>query len=249
MERNMLDIQNVGKKYSDEQVALHDISLTIEKGEILGFVGPNGAGKTTLLKCVVGLLNQDHGTITINGKDRFQDSLNYKRCIGYVAEELHIFEKLKGYEFLNFVSDVYGVSMSERKEAIEKYSEYFELSDKLNNYISDYSHGMKQKIIIISAIIHNPNLLILDEPFVGLDPESVIRLKQFIVDYRQKGKAVLLSTHMLEFADSICDSFCFINHGKKVFYGKTPVYDPNKYKDIFDFYMKVMNIESIEKKD
>lgn len=242
-EKLMLEINNISKSYLRDVIAVDNISISLKDGQIMGLIGPNGAGKTTLLKCIIGLENQDNGSIRINGKSRMDDDIYYKTHLGYVAEEIQVFEKLRGIEFLNFVADAYKISKKDRIERIEKYTEYFELKDKICEYINDYSHGMKQKIMIISAILPESDILILDEPFVGLDPDSIFKLKSLIVEYRNNGKSVLISTHLLELADSFCDIFCFLNKGKKVFMGDKTVYQEKQFTSMEEYYKSVIITE------
>lgn len=211
----MLKITNLSKSYSKgTKKAVDNISFTAKKGEIYGFLGPNGAGKTTTIKMIVGLLKQDEGTIHIEGKDTISQSLETKFNTSYVPDNPQVYEKLKGIEYLNFMADVYKVGKEERKERISKYLALFELEDAVNDLISSYSHGMKQKIVLTGALISDPDLFVLDEPMVGLDPKSSFNLKEIMREMCDRGKTVFFSTHVLEVAEKICDKIAIINKGK-----------------------------------
>src|SRR6056297_3251912 len=216
----MLELKNVSKTYSNGKVkAVDNISFTHKEGEILGFLGPNGAGKTTTIKMIVGLLKPDSGTITINGVDNLKNPIEAKKSFGFVPDNSQIYERLKGIEYLKFVSDVFEIPREEREASIKKYSEIFELTDSLNDMVSSYSHGMKQKLALISALIHKPDLFILDEPMIGLDPKSSFKLKEIMRDHCNDGKSVFFSTHVLEVAEKICDRIAIINEGKIIALG------------------------------
>jgi len=216
----MLELKNVSKTYSNGKVkAVDNISFTHKEGEILGFLGPNGAGKTTTIKMIVGLLKPDSGTITINGIDNQQHSIEAKKSFGYVPDNSQIYERLKGIEYLKFISDVFQIPKEEREASIKKYSEMFSLTNALNDMVSSYSHGMKQKLSLISALIHKPDLFILDEPMVGLDPKSSFKLKEIMREHCNEGKSVFFSTHVLEVAEKICDRIAIINEGKIIALG------------------------------
>lgn len=213
----MLKIENLSKSYSKgTKKAVDNISFTAERGQIYGFLGPNGAGKTTTIKMIVGLLKQDQGSIHIGGKDTLNESLETKLITSYVPDNPQVYEKLKGIEYLNFMADVYNVSKEDRKERISKYLSLFELEDAVNDLISSYSHGMKQKIVLTGALISNPELFVLDEPMVGLDPKSAFNLKKIMRDMCDRGKTVFFSTHVLEVAEKICDKIAIINNGKLI---------------------------------
>jgi len=216
----MLELKNISKTYSNGKVkAVDNISFTHKEGEILGFLGPNGAGKTTTIKMIVGLLKPDSGTITINGIDNQQHSIEAKKSFGYVPDNSQIYERLKGIEYLKFISDVFQIPKEEREASIKKYSEMFSLTNALNDMVSSYSHGMKQKLSLISALIHKPDLFILDEPMVGLDPKSSFKLKEIMREHCNEGKSVFFSTHVLEVAEKICDRIAIINEGKIIALG------------------------------
>lgn len=211
----MLKIEHLTKKYGEKK-AVDDLSLHIEKGEIYGFIGHNGAGKTTTIKSVVGILDFDEGEIFIDGKSVKKDSLECKRVIAYIPDNPDLYEFMTGLQYLNFISDIFGVEEKERKERIEKYSTAFEIKDDLASPISSYSHGMKQKLAIISALVHDPKLIIMDEPFVGLDPIASHLLKDIMREKCNEGGAIFFSTHVLEVAEKLCDKIAIIKGGKLI---------------------------------
>ena len=211
----MLKIEHLTKKYGEKK-AVDDLSLHIEKGEIYGFIGHNGAGKTTTIKSVVGILDFDEGEIFIDGKSVKKDSLECKRIIAYIPDNPDLYEFMSGLQYLNFISDIFGVEEKERKERIEKYSTAFEIKDDLASPISSYSHGMKQKLAIISALVHDPKLIIMDEPFVGLDPIASHLLKDIMREKCNEGGAIFFSTHVLEVAEKLCDKIAIIKGGKLI---------------------------------
>ena len=211
----MLKIEHLTKKYGDFK-AVDDLSLHIAPGEIYGFIGHNGAGKTTTLKSVVGILQFDNGEIYIDGTSITADPLKCKKEIAYIPDNPDIYEFMTGIKYLNFVADIFGVSAADRQEKIRKYAEIFELSSDLAQPISTYSHGMKQKLTIISAWIHSPKLIIMDEPFVGLDPKAAHLLKGMMREICDNGGAIFFSTHVLEVAEKLCDKIAIIKEGKLV---------------------------------
>ncbi len=211
----MLKIEHLTKKYGDFK-AVDDLSLHIAPGEIYGFIGHNGAGKTTTLKSVVGILQFDNGEIFIDGTSITADPLKCKKEIAYIPDNPDIYEFMTGIKYLNFVADIFGVSAADRQEKIRKYAEIFELSSDLAQPISTYSHGMKQKLTIISAWIHSPKLIIMDEPFVGLDPKATHLLKGMMREICDNGGAIFFSTHVLEVAEKLCDKIAIIKEGKLV---------------------------------
>ena len=211
----MLKIEHLTKKYGDFK-AVDDLSLHIAPGEIYGFIGHNGAGKTTTLKSVVGILQFDNGEIYIDGTSITADPLKCKKEIAYIPDNPDIYEFMTGIKYLNFVADIFGVSAADRQEKIRKYAEIFELSSDLAQPISTYSHGMKQKLAIISAWIHSPKLIIMDEPFVGLDPQAAHLLKGMMREICDNGGAIFFSTHVLEVAEKLCDKIAIIKEGKLV---------------------------------
>lgn len=211
----MLKIEHLTKKYGDFK-AVDDLSLHIAPGEIYGFIGHNGAGKTTTLKSVVGILQFDNGEIYIDGTSITADPLKCKKEIAYIPDNPDIYEFMTGIKYLNFVADIFGVSAADRQAKIRKYAEIFELSSDLAQPISTYSHGMKQKLAIISAWIHSPKLIIMDEPFVGLDPKAAHLLKGMMREICDNGGAIFFSTHVLEVAEKLCDKIAIIKEGKLV---------------------------------
>lgn len=216
----MLKIENLTKSYGSGKVkAVDHVDVHVRPGEIFGFLGPNGAGKTTTIKLIVGLLKPDEGSIQINGIDNQEDPLTAKRQFSYVPDDHEIFEKLKGMEYLNFMADVYGVEAEERKRSIQRYLNLFAMEKAVNDPISSYSHGMKQKIVLIAALLHDPAIFILDEPMVGLDPKSSYNLKELMRERCDQGKSVFFSTHVLEVAEKICDRIAIINKGKIIAQG------------------------------
>jgi len=217
----MLRIANVSKTYGNSQVkAVDDISLAVEAKQILGFIGPNGAGKTTTMKMVTGVLEPDAGLITINGHDITNAPIEAKQSFGYVPDSPDMFLRLKGLEYLNFMGDMYSVDEATRREKIAHMGDIFEMTSALNARIQSYSHGMRQKIVIMGALLHNPGLWILDEPLTGLDPRSSFQLKEMMRAHANAGNAVLFSTHMLEVAEKLCDKIALINKGRIIFFGE-----------------------------
>lgn len=209
----MLVIKNLSKKYGEKK-AVDNLSLHIAKGEIYGFIGHNGAGKTTTIKACTGLIDFDEGEIFIDGISIKNDSIACKKKIAYIPDNPDLYDFMTGNGYLNFVADIFGVSLDERKEKIKKYAEAFEIANDLNKPISAYSHGMKQKLAIISAWIHSPKLIIMDEPFVGLDPKASHLLKQMMREVCDGGGAIFFSTHVLEVAEKLCDKVAIIKSGK-----------------------------------
>lgn len=215
----MLRIEHLTKKYGEHK-AVDDLSLHIAPGEIYGFIGHNGAGKTTTLKSVVGILQFDEGEIYVNGTSVKDDPLKCKRELAYIPDNPDIYEFMTGIKYLNFVGDIFGVGASDRQEKIRKYADMFELTADLAQPISAYSHGMKQKLAIISAWIHSPKLIIMDEPFVGLDPKAAHLLKGMMREVCNNGGAIFFSTHVLEVAEKLCDKIAIIKEGKLIRSGK-----------------------------
>lgn len=211
----MLKIENLTKQY-DEKKAVDDLSLHICPGEIYGFIGHNGAGKTTTLKACAGILQFDAGEIIIDGISIKNEPLACKKEMAYIPDNPDIYEFMSGIQFLNFVADIFAVSAKDRKERIHKYADAFELTAELGQPISAYSHGMKQKLAIISAWIHEPKLIMMDEPFVGLDPKASHLLKEMMRETCNRGNAIFFSTHVLEVAEKLCDKVAIIKHGRLV---------------------------------
>lgn len=215
----MIEIKNISKKYKKENKVIDNLNLKINNGEIFGFLGPNGAGKTTMIKMITGILEIDEGDIYIDGKSITKEPLEAKKLIGLVPDNPDSFLKLKGIEYLNFIADVYEVSSEDRIRRVKELAEEFEIIDVLNNKIESYSHGMRQKLIIIGALLHNPKNWILDEPMTGLDPKSSFELKKIMKEYAKKNNTVFFSTHILDVAERLCDRIGIIDKGKLLFVG------------------------------
>ena len=215
----MIQLENVTKEYVKGKKSVDSLNLEIKNGEIFGFLGPNGAGKTTTIKMITGILNADEGTIKIDNYDIEKNPLQAKKSFGYVPDSPDMFLRLKVIEYLNFLADIYEIPTQERKEKIEEITKKFEIYENLNNQMQSYSHGMRQKIVICGALLHNPNNWILDEPMTGLDPKSSYDLKEMMRKHAKEGKTVFFSTHILEVAEKLCDRVGIINKGKLLFVG------------------------------
>lgn len=211
----MLKIEHLTKKYGEKN-AVNDLSLHIQPGEIYGFIGHNGAGKTTTIKSCAGILRFDSGEITVGGISVKENPIACKKQIAYIPDNPDLYEFMTGIQFLNFIADIFGISAAERKQRIHKYADAFELTEDLAQPISAYSHGMKQKLAIISAWIHSPKLIIMDEPFVGLDPKASHLLKEMMREVCNTGGAIFFSTHVLEVAEKLCDKVAIIKGGKLI---------------------------------
>ena len=211
----MLNIQNLTKRYGSK-TAVDNLSLSIEAGEICAFIGHNGAGKTTTLKACCGLLTPDSGEITVDGMSIREKPIDCKRVMAYIPDNPDMYEFLTGYEYLNFVADVYGVTKEDREKRIAELGALLGITDALGGAISECSHGMKQKIAIISALIHKPKLILMDEPFVGLDPVASHQLKNLMAEHCANGGAIFFSTHVLEVAEKLCNKVAIIKNGKLV---------------------------------
>lgn len=216
----MIELLNVSKSYNGKDKAVDKVNITINDGEIFGFLGPNGAGKTTTIKMITGIINKDEGSIKINGIDISEKPLEAKKEFAYVPDSPDMFLRLKGIEYLNFMADIYDVPMDKRKEKIKTLAERFEMSNALGDQIQSYSHGMRQKIVIMGALVHEPKVWILDEPLTGLDPKSSYILKEMMREQADSGKTVFFSTHVLDVAEKVCDRVAIINKGKISFCGK-----------------------------
>lgn len=212
----MLNIMNFSKSYTMETKAVDSLSLEVLAGDLFGFIGHNGAGKTTTIKAVVGILPFEAGTITIDGIDIMQDPVACKQRIAYIPDNPEIYESLTGIQYLNLLGDIFRVDSNLRRERVMGYAEQLELGNVLNDPISSYSHGMKQKLEIIGALMHDPKLLVLDEPFVGLDPKASFALKEIMRDFCRRGNAIFFSTHVLEVAEKLCNKIAIIKQGKLV---------------------------------
>ena len=211
---SILEIKNYSKSYSQGKKAADNISLTVESGDIYGFIGHNGAGKSTTIRGVVGVLEFEEGEIYIDGHSVKTEPLECKQLTAYIPDNPDLYENLTGIQYLNFVADVFGISANQREERIKKYADKLEITGALADQISSYSHGMKQKVAIVSALIHEPKLLVLDEPFVGLDPKASFVLKEIMKEMCQEGSAIFFSTHVLEVAEKLCNKVAIIKGGK-----------------------------------
>lgn len=214
----LIQVQHFTKKYGDKAV-VKDISFTAKDGAITGFIGHNGAGKSTTIKAITGVISPTEGTILINGIDIARDALNAKRQFGYVSDSPDHFLRLSGMEYLDFMADIYDAPAEGRAQFIEDYAKRFGIYDALNNKILSYSHGMRQKIMIMGALIHDPSVWILDEPLTGLDPQSAFELKKMMREHVEKGNSVFFSTHVLEVAEKLCDEICIIKNGELLYNG------------------------------
>lgn len=241
----MIEIKNVSKTFNGDIKAIQDLSLTISPGEIVGFIGLNGAGKTTLIKMMTGILRPDSGTITINGFDIVKDGLKAKQIIGYISDSPDMFLRLTGMEFIHFIADMYHVPDDVRKERIKYFAEQFNLIDALDKPMQSYSHGTRQKMMVIAALVHNPEVWILDEPLIGLDPKSALILKNMMKEHAKEGNTVFFSTHVLEIAEKLCDKVAIIDHGKIVFFGTLEELKKQYHKkdDLEKLFMEVIEDE------
>lgn len=215
----MIEIKNVSQSYSKNEKVIENMSLKIEDGTIFGFIGPNGAGKTTTIEMITGVLKIDEGDILIDGKSIIKEPIEAKKQFGFVPDSPDAFEKLTGIEYLNFIGDVYNVPQKERFEKVKDLANKFGIFNSLKDRIQSYSHGMKQKLIIISVLLYNPKNWILDEPMTGLDPKASYILKDLMKEHSRKGNTVFFSTHVLEVAEKICDKIAVIDNGKIIFVG------------------------------
>lgn len=215
----MIEIKNVSQSYISGKKVIENMNLTIEDGVVYGFIGANGAGKTTTLDMITGIVKIDEGDILIDGKSIIKNPIEAKSKIGFVPDSPEVFEKLTGLEYLNFIGDVYNVNEEERFEKVISLSKQFGIYENLKDRIQSYSHGMKQKLLIIGVLLHNPKNWILDEPMVGLDPQASHLLKNLMIEHSKKGNTVIFSTHVLEVAEKICDKIAIIDTGKIIFVG------------------------------
>ena len=216
----MIEIKNVSKTYDGVKKALNDVSFSVKDGEIFAFIGHNGAGKTTMIKSIIGILDFQEGDILINNKSIKKDPIACKLDMAYVPDNPDLYENMKAIDFINFVLDMYDVPSNIRKEKIEKYAKLFELEDKLTDDIAIFSHGMKQKVALIAALAHDPKVLIMDEPFVGLDPKAVYDIKEIMKQMAKDGKTIFFSTHILDVAEKLCSRVAIIKNGQIVKIGK-----------------------------
>lgn len=237
----MIKIEHVFKTFNKDNVVIDDVNLTLEDGKITGFIGLNGAGKTTLIKMMTGILKPDKGKITINGKDIVKDAVEAKQMIGYMADSPDMFLRLTGIEYLHLISDIYNVPKDTRKKRIKELSAKFNLEDVLDKPMQGYSHGTRQKMMVMGALVHEPKVWILDEPLIGLDPQSSILLKEMMKEHASKNNTVFFSTHVLEIAEKLCDRIAIINKGKIIYYGTLDdLRKKYKKKDLEELFMEVI---------
>lgn len=215
----MIRLENVTKTYNKTVKALDDVSFNVKGGEIIGFIGPNGSGKTTTMKLLTGIIKPDKGKIFVNGFNIKEDPIKVKESIGYIADSPDMFLRLKGTEFLQLIGDIYRVPTEDRQTRIESLAEKFGLTKALSSPMMSYSHGMRQKMMVIAALLHKPPVWILDEPMIGLDPKSAFELKQLMREHTKKGNAVFFSTHVLEVAEKLCDRVIIIKKGNILYDG------------------------------
>ena len=237
----MLKIKNYNKIYPNGKHAVKNLNIEVLPGDLVAFIGANGAGKTTTIKSIVGILPFDEGEILINGSSIVDDPITCKKQIAYIPDNPDLYESLTGINYLNFIADIFKLDKKTRKEKIEYYAKEFELINNLNDYISSYSHGMKQKLALISAFMHEPKLLILDEPFVGLDPKSSFIVKQEMKKMCEAGSAIFFSTHILEVAEKLCNKIAIIKNGELVITGKME--EVIKNSSLEDVFMELTNNE------
>lgn len=240
----MIEVTNISKIFN-ELKAVDNISFNVFDGEIVGVIGPNGAGKSTTLKMISGIITPTKGNIVVNGFDIVKSPLDAKKTTGYISDNPDMMLRLKGIELLNFLADIYNVSQEERCKKIEDLTKKFEIYDNLNSPILSYSHGMRQKLLIVGSILHNPKTWILDEPLTGLDPKSSYILKNMMLEHKNKNNTVIISTHILEVAEKLCDRIIIIDKGKKLYEGTindlANNYDNNSLEEI---YLKISNENS-----
>lgn len=215
----MLKIKNYTKEYAKGKKAADNVSITVESGDIYGFIGHNGAGKSTTIRAVVGVLDFEEGEILIDGMSVKDKPLECKKITAYIPDNPDLYENLTGIQYLNFVADIFGISAEDRESRIKMYADKLEITQALGDLISSYSHGMKQKVAIVGALIHEPKLLVLDEPFVGLDPKASHTLKEIMHEMCEKGTAIFFSTHVLEVAEKLCNKIAIIKGGKIIAQG------------------------------
>lgn len=235
----MLEIKNYSKIYGEGKKAADDVSLTVESGDIYGFIGHNGAGKSTTIRAVVGVLDFTEGEIYIDGHSVKSEPMECKLVTAYIPDNPDLYENLTGIQYLNFVADVFGISPAVREERIKKYSDLFEITQDLGNLISSYSHGMKQKVAIISALIHEPKLMVLDEPFVGLDPKAAFTLKGIMHEMCSRGCAIFFSTHVLDVAEKLCNKVAIIKQGRIIASGTME--ELTKGQSLEEVFLEVVN--------
>lgn len=237
----MLEVKNYTKQYGESKKACDNVSITVNSGDIFAFIGHNGAGKSTTIKAVVGVLDFEEGEILIDGHSVKDEPMECKKITAYIPDNPDLYENLTGIQYLNFVADAFDVSMEDRTERIKKYGDAFEITEALGDLISSYSHGMKQKVAIIGALIHDPKLLVLDEPFVGLDPKASYILKEFMREMCEKGAAVFFSTHVLDVAEKLCNRIAIIKKGKIIATGSME--ELTKDKSLEEVFLEVVDNE------
>ncbi len=236
----MLEIKNFSKTYGKVgKKAVDNLSLKVKKGEIYGFIGHNGAGKTTTIKSIVGIIDFEEGEIKIDNHSIKDEPILCKQKIAYIPDNPDIYENVRGIDYLNFIADIFNVSIQDRELAINKYAVEFEIFDNLGDLVSTYSHGMKQKLVVISALLHDPLLIIMDEPFVGLDPTAAFKLKKIMKDLCKKGVSFLFSSHVLEVVEKLCDKVAIIKKGKLIVSGT--VKDIKGDKSLEDLFVELNN--------
>lgn len=211
----MIEIKNVTKKYGNKK-AVDNVSFDVNDGDIFAFIGHNGAGKTTLIKAICGILDFDEGKILINGKSIKDDPIDCKKIMAYISDDPELYEDMKAISFINFVCDMYDVSVEARQRNIERYAKMFGMENELNNTIRSFSHGMKQKIVLIAALAHEPKILVMDEPFVGLDPKAIYDMKEVMRELAKNSGTIFFSTHILDVAEKLCDRVAIVKKGKIV---------------------------------
>ena len=242
----MISFQHVSKTFDGKVKAVDDVSFTVNPGEIVGFIGPNGSGKTTSMKMMTGILNPDEGSIQIGKYDIVKEPLKAKQEIGYISDNPDQFLRLTGLEYLNLMADIYGIAKEERGGRIERFAKEFGVYDVLHRQMAGYSHGMRQKMMVLGALVHEPEVWILDEPMTGLDPESACVLKQMMREHADKGYSVLFSTHVLEVAEKLCDRVVIIRYGKKLFEGTLEELVSRYHnQSLEEIFLEMMNHEGI----
>lgn len=240
----MISIEHVSKSYAKSSVkAVDDINLHVKRGEVFGFIGPNGAGKTTTIKMLTGILQPDQGQVKINGYDIQSRPVEAKRCFGYAPDSHQVYDRLTGLEYLNFIGDMYGISKEKRQAQIEKYLTMFDLTKAAGSQIKSYSHGMRQKLAVTGALLPDPQLWIMDEPMVGLDPKSAHLLKQEMRAHCERGNTVFFSTHVLEVAEKLCDRIAIINRGRLIAVGTLEELRNGKDESLETLFLELTDTE------
>ncbi len=242
----MLKISNLSKKYNkSDKYAVENLSFEVKDGEILGFLGPNGAGKSTTIKCIMGILPFSEGSVEVNGVNLKDSPIEAKKFMGYVPDNHAVYDKLTGNEYIDFMANIYGVPTDIREERKRKYADIFDLANAMNNPIKSYSHGMKQKICVIGALIHEPKLWVLDEPLTGLDPKSAYLLKELMKEHCKKGNSVFFSSHVLEVVEKVCDRVAIIDNGKLLAIASIDELKENRKElSLEDFFLNITGSSS-----